>query len=153
MDLTISIADAITRMVVAALLGAVVGWERESKNKPAGLRTHMLVSVGAASFTLLIFEMYSSLKATGQVGDPLRIIEAIVGGIGFLGAGTIIQSRGSVEGITTAASIWVVGAVGVASGAAQYVIASITVVLAFMILSIMHLLTPRLKAPEGRAQL
>jgi putative Mg2+ transporter-C (MgtC) family protein len=148
MNLTISIMDAIVRMFLAAVLGAVVGWERESKNKPAGLRTHMLVSVGSASFTLLIFEMHSSLKELGQVGDPLRIIEAIVGGIGFLGAGTIIQSRGSVEGITTAASIWVVGAVGVACGTGNYTIALITVVFAFLILSIMHVITPRLKTPE-----
>lgn len=104
--------DLLAALVLAAVLGAVVGWEREVNGKPAGLRTTILICVGAALFTDLSLEMG---RAAGA--DPSRIASQIVTGIGFLGAGSIIQSRGHVSGLTTAATIWVVAAIGVAAGA------------------------------------
>ena len=128
------------RIVLSILLGAVLGWEREARSKPAGLRTHMLVSMGSASFTLLTLELFQTVVSTSQSQvDPIRIVEGIIGGIGFLGAGTIIRSRGAVEGITTAASIWVAGAIGVASGGGYYEIGLITALFAWLILRAVRL--------------
>lgn len=116
--------EMMLRLFVALLLGAIAGCDRERWGKPAGLKTFALVSLGAATFTLVSLEFMSEADATGGRGyDPLRLVAGIVGGIGFLGAGTIIHSGGDVEGVTTAAGIWIVGAIGVACGAGYYVIA------------------------------
>lgn len=101
------------RLLVAALLGGVIGLQREIAGKPAGLRTNLLICLGSALFTLISFGVPSSLG----LGDPARIAAQIVSGVGFLGAGTIIQSRHAVHGLTSAATIWVVAAVGMAVGA------------------------------------
>ena len=127
--------ELVIRIVLSILLGAVLGWEREARNKPAGLRTHMMVSMGAAAFALLTLELFKTATANSQSQvDPIRIVEGVIGGIGFLGAGTIIRSRGAVEGITTAASIWVAGAIGVACGAGYYQIAMVTAFFGWLIL-------------------
>ncbi len=125
MDITTSLWEVAIRFLIALAFGAIVGWEREAADKPAGLRTHMLVALGAAGFTLVAIELFESLKLSdGSVkGDPLRLVASVVGGVGFLGAGAIIQSRGTVVGLTTAAGLWVVAAVGVAAGCGQYWIA------------------------------
>jgi len=123
----------LTRPLVAVSLGGLLGWERESSNKPAGLRTMMMVGLGSAGFTAVVFWMYRTVDP-GQGVDPTRVVQGVVGGIGFLGAGAIIQARGSVQGITTAATIWVVGAIGVACGVGQYVIAGGVTAYAFVIL-------------------
>lgn len=116
--------EMVLRLFVALLIGAIAGCDRERRGKPAGLKTFALVSLGAATFTLISLEMISDSVALGGRGfDPLRLVAGIAGGIGFLGAGTIIHSGGDVEGITTAAGIWIVGAIGVACGAGYYVIA------------------------------
>jgi putative Mg2+ transporter-C (MgtC) family protein len=112
------------RLVVAAVLGASVGIERELRSHPAGMRTHLLVSVGAAGFTILSIE---SFEAPGA--DPARIAAQIVTGIGFLGAGAILKDRGSIKGLTTAASLWVVAAIGMAAGAAAWGVAVTTTVI------------------------
>jgi putative Mg2+ transporter-C (MgtC) family protein len=132
------------RLLLATLLGAVLGWEREARDKPAGLRTHMLVSIGSATFTLLGFETAAELSEhAGESGhegvDPTRIIQGIVGGLGFLGAGSIIKARGSedVSGLTTAASVWYTGALGVACGMGAYVLALISAVLGMLVLSVL----------------
>lgn len=126
MDLTT--LDLAARLGLALLFGAIIGWEREIKERPAGLRTNMLVALGACGFTLVAMllmhaAVYNREQTLGI--DPLRIIAGIVGGIGFLGAGTIIQAQGSVKGVTTAASLWVNAAVGVAAGAGYYVLAAL----------------------------
>jgi putative Mg2+ transporter-C (MgtC) family protein len=125
------------QMALALLCGAALGWEREAKRKPAGLRTHMLVALGACTFTLATTVMVagSDRDATGPV-DPARTVAGIIGGIGFLGAGTIIRSGSHVEGITTAATIWVTGAVGLACGIGRgaYAVAIITTVAALFTL-------------------
>jgi len=120
--------EILLRLGVALVLGAVAGCDREKRGKPAGLKTYALVSFGAATFTVISLQLIAVAEDTGGPDfDPLRLVAGIIGGIGFLGAGTIIQSRGSVQGITTAAGIWVVGAIGVACGAGLFLIAGIAV--------------------------
>lgn len=124
----LSVFEMLLRLLVAAVLGAAMGWEREHQDKPAGLRTHMMVTLGAASFALLGAEMlaeFSPEYARARM-DPIHVVEGIIGGIGFLGAGSIIRSRGGVEGLTTAASVWVAGGVGAACGVGMYAIAVAT---------------------------
>ena len=110
--------DAGTRLLVAALLGMLAGFEREFRRKPAGVRKHMLVATGSAAFMILTLELaIGPLKVVDQASvDPTRIIQGIIGGIGFLGAGAIIQGGREVSGLTTGASIWVAGAIGIACG-------------------------------------
>lgn len=130
-----SIGEVVVRLLVAVVVGAILGWDRERLEKPAGLRTHMLVALGSATFTLLGFEVSAHLSVRHQTEfDPTRVLQGVVGGIGFLGAGTIIQTRGRVSGITTAASVWVAGSLGAAAGVGAYVLATIAAVLAFAIL-------------------
>lgn len=114
------------RLVLAAILGGLIGLEREFRAKPAGLRTNLLICMGAALLTevsISITELADGgVAGVGQAaGDPGRIAAQIVSGIGFLGAGTILQARGSITGLTTAATIWVVAAIGMAVGARAYV--------------------------------
>jgi len=112
------------RLVVALLLGGVIGWERELARMPAGFRTHALVSLGSAIFTVI-----SAFAFTGPGSDPTRIAAQIVSGIGFLGGGAILHYGGTVRGLTTAASLWSVAAVGMAAGAGLYVVATLGAVL------------------------
>lgn len=131
--------ELLLRLLIATLLCAVIGWDRERDKKPAGLRTHMLVGLGAAMFVILgevaieyfVGEEYSSLRY-----DPIRILEAVVGGVAFLGAGTIFVSQGErmVKGLTTAASLWATAGVGMAVGLQEYVIAvGATLIIAFIL--------------------
>ena len=128
-----SVTEVAIRLAVAVVLGASLGWDRERWNKPAGIRTHMLVSLGSATFTILGFEVGQHYSNGGF--DPTRVLQGVVGGIGFLGAGAILQNRGQVSGITTAASVWVAGALGAAAGVGAYVLAMIATALAFAILA------------------
>ncbi len=116
------------RLLVAALLGALVGWEREQAQRPAGLRTYMLVSFGSALFTVL------SIIAFGPHADPGRLAANIVVGIGFLGAGTIFREGEVVRGLTTAAGLWAVAAIGMAAGVGQYLLAAVSAVIVLVIL-------------------
>ena len=118
--------ELIVRLIAASLLGAVVGFERQIAHKPAGLRTHMLVSLGASLFTVL--------SITGFESDYERIASGIVTGIGFIGAGTIIAARGQVHGITTAASLWTAAGIGLATGSGSYILAVAAAALVFCIL-------------------
>jgi putative Mg2+ transporter-C (MgtC) family protein len=127
------------RLFVAAAFGAVVGIERERRSHPAGMRTHLLVSVGSAAFTVLSIEAF---KAPGA--DPGRIAAQIVTGIGFLGAGAILKDRGSIKGLTTAASLWVVAAIGMASGAGAYGVAVATTVIVIVSLWPLQVIERRL---------
>jgi putative Mg2+ transporter-C (MgtC) family protein len=119
----------VVRLLLAALLGGLLGWERESKVKAAGLRTHMLVAIGAAVFVMI------PQQAGADDADLSRIIQGVVAGIGFLCAGTIIKGRGEeqVQGLTTAAGIWLTAAIGVAVGLGREASALLVTLLALVI--------------------
>jgi putative Mg2+ transporter-C (MgtC) family protein len=122
--------EMVLRLLLATVLGGGIGYQRAREHKPAGLRTHLLVCLGAALFTL------ASLYGFGPNSDPARIAAGIVVGVGFLGAGTILQMRGEgmVIGLTTAASIWIVAAIGLASGAGLYLLAVVTTIIVLIVL-------------------
>ena len=125
----LSAAELALRVVVAAVLGGAVGFERELRDREAGVRTHLLVSVGAALFTLVSAYAFTDFRyglESGITLDPTRIAAQIVTGIGFLGAGAIIRQGLSIRGLTTAAGVWVVAAIGMAAGAGYYVAAFVT---------------------------
>lgn len=134
--------DLVIRLILAAVFGGLVGWERQKGHKPAGLRTHMLVSMGSALFTMISFMVTFDL-ANGGVIDSTRIAAGVVTGIGFLGAGAIIQSQEKVIGLTTAASIWIVSAIGMAIGYGLFILAGATAVLTLVILYILEKLEAR----------
>jgi putative Mg2+ transporter-C (MgtC) family protein len=118
--------DALVRLLIAAVLGGAIGFERELRDHEAGFRTHLLVSVGACVFTLVsayAWTDWTFSTRSGIVFDPTRIAAQIVTGIGFLGAGAIIVRGISVRGLTTAATLWVVAAIGMAAGTAYYAVA------------------------------
>jgi putative Mg2+ transporter-C (MgtC) family protein len=133
------------RLIVAAVLGAVIGLEREYHDHPAGMRTHLLVSVGAAAFTILSIEAFAAPGA-----DPARIAAQIVTGIGFLGAGAILKDRGAIKGLTTAASLWAVAAVGMASGVAAWGVAIATTTIVVISLWPLHEIERRIVARRDR---
>ena len=128
------------RLVVALLLGAMIGWERELQRMPAGFRTHALVALGSAIFTVI-----SAYAFTGPGSDPTRIAAQIVSGIGFLGGGAILHYGGTVRGLTTAASLWSVAAVGMAAGAGMYVVAALGTVLVIIGLEVFQRIERMLK--------
>ena len=127
-------ADLLGRLLLAAVLGGSIGLERELSGKPAGLRTNLLICVGAALLADISIRFPS--LATGDLArpDPARIAAQIVSGVGFLGAGTIIQARGSVTGLTTAATLWVVSAIGMAAGSGFHIEATGSAVLVLIAL-------------------
>jgi putative Mg2+ transporter-C (MgtC) family protein len=125
--------EIVLRILLAAVLGAIIGYQRERARKPAGLRTHILICVGAALFTVV------SAYGFGTMADPARIAAGIVTGIGFLGAGAIIRREGGiVEGLTTAATIWAVSAIGLAAGAGLYIVSVVTAALVTIVLLLPH---------------
>ena len=125
--------EMVLRLLLATALGAIIGYQRERAGKPAGLRTHVLICLGAALFTI------ASLYAFGAGADPARIAAGIVAGIGFLGAGAIIRrDEGLVAGLTTAATIWAVAAIGLAVGAGLYLVSVVTAAIALIILLLPH---------------
>lgn len=128
--------DLLGRLMLAALLGGMVGLEREWSGKPAGFRTNLLICVGAALLTELSISVARAADPMA-LADPGRIAAQIVSGIGFLGAGTIIQSRAGVVGLTTAATLWVVAAIGMAVGAGAFVEAIGTTVLVVVALLVL----------------
>ena len=133
----------VIRLVAAMLLGAIVGWQRERAGKPAGLRTHMLVAMGSALFVL-------SCSAAEMSLDGLsRVIQGVATGIGFIGAGAILKrtEEREIEGLTTAAGIWMTSAAGIAAGLGRIGLAFVAVVLTWAILSLLSVLSARLN-PE-----
>lgn len=134
---------------LAAVLGGVIGLERELNGKPAGFRTNLLICVGAALLTSLSIRV-AGLAEPGMNADPARIAAQIVSGIGFLGAGTIIQSRGSVHGLTTAATLWVVAAIGMAAGSGGYLEATGTTLLVLVALVALGWVESRFLPEHGR---
>jgi len=123
--------DYVWRLLLAAGLGAVLGVEREYRRKRAGLRTNILIAIGSCLLTIL------SLEMTKGVADTSRVAGQIVTGIGFLGGGAILRNRDTVHGMTTAATIWVNAAIGIAAGTAQYTLATVTTVLTLLVLVVL----------------
>ncbi|ABR46790.1 MgtC/SapB transporter [Alkaliphilus metalliredigens QYMF] len=117
----ISIGETILRLVLSALTGGLVGMEREANNRPAGLRTHVLVTLGSTLIMLISMYGFDGLGVDGQGGEPARLAAQVVSGIGFLGAGTILRTGNNISGLTTAASIWVCGGIGLAIGSGYYI--------------------------------
>jgi putative Mg2+ transporter-C (MgtC) family protein len=129
--------DALLKIGAAAILGGLVGYERDRHGRAAGLRTHLLVCMGSAVFMILSLEVARRVGEAGTVADPGRIAAQIVTGIGFLGAGVILKTGTNVHGLTTAACLWVVAAIGMAVGGGWYGIAIIATVVALVALVVL----------------
>ena len=124
------------RLFIAALLGGMIGFERQSHHGHAGLRTHILIAVAACLFTMLAREIQLIALAAGSDNpDPIRAVEAVTAGVAFLGAGAIFQQRGNVKGLTTGAGMWLAGALGVAAALGYYLVAVLVAVFALIILA------------------
>ena len=132
-----------TRLILAFLLGSVLGLEREKKGVSAGLRTHILVCVGSALIMLTSIYIFEAYKGSATV-DPARIAAGVVTGIGFLGAGTIIRSSEGIRGLTTAASIWISSAIGLAVGCGYISAALVTTLISYLSLSFLKKLEKEL---------
>lgn len=131
----------ITRLLGAVILCGLIGVERESRRRPAGLRTHMLVGLAAALYCLLMQEMLYNTQVEGSEirMDPLRIIEAVTSGVAFLAAGMIVFAQGKVKGLTTGTSLWLAAAVGVSAGLGVWLMAGATTILALVIIRLVKL--------------
>ena len=145
--LDLDIWSIFTRFICAMVVGIVIGMEREFTHRPAGLRTHVLVTLGACAVMItgqLIFVQY---KALGGTPDPARLSAQVITGVGFLGAGTILREGTHVKGLTTAASLWAVACLGIAAGAGYYAVALLGMVLIFVTLTIFEVLQNKLVGP------
>ena len=136
----------VVRLTLAALLGGLLGLERENKGKAAGVRTHMLVAMGAALFVLV------AQQAGISPADNSRVLQGVIAGVGFLGAGTILKgdAEGQVKGLTTAAGIWLTAAIGVAAGLGREATAVISTMLALVVLTLVPLVVKLIEKPEPR---
>src|SRR5206468_3055719 len=126
-----TVFEVFLRLVLAAALGGAIGLEREYRRKPAGLRTNMLISLGSALFAVL------SIELGAAAGSPDRVAAQVVTGIGFLGAGAILRSGGNVRGLTTAATIWVNAAIGMAAGIGAYAVATGAAAITIVVLALL----------------
>lgn len=138
-------STTVLRLVLAFLLGGVIGFERQHRKKTAGLKTHVLVSLGACLVTILSINMYADVQGLTNA-DPARLAAQVVSGIGFLGAGAIIKEGPTIRGLTTAASLWVVASVGLAAGAGALTGAIATTVLVVLALELL----PKIENLYGR---
>ena len=137
---------AVLRMMAAMICGGLIGLDRQFRDGPAGVRTHMLISLAACLFTIVAFELLTVWQEEqGDLGaNPLHLIVAITNGVAFLAAGSIITSGGKVRGLTTGASMWLAGAAGLACGTGLLVLASSTVILSLVVLWLLRLVVERL---------
>lgn len=134
----------LARLCAAAALGLIIGLDREYRQHSAGMRTHMLVSLASATFAVLTFEIIALTTGDSIQSDPVRAIGAVTAGVSFLAAGTIIQSRGRVQGLTTGAGMWLAGAIGLACGIGAFGVAVVATLLGVIILTVLGLLSPML---------
>jgi putative Mg2+ transporter-C (MgtC) family protein len=139
------------RLLIAAVLGGMIGFERQLHTAEAGLRTHILVAIAAALFTILAFEIFHTIEPgpNGPQADPIRAVEAVTAGIAFLGAGAIFRAGGSVQGLTTGAGMWLAGAVGLATALGYYTIALGVTLLAVIVLAALRALSHRIIGGAG----
>ncbi len=136
--------EIIIKLLLACLFGGIIGFIRERGRKAAGLRTHIMVCMGATLFMLI--SIYMALTFNGV--DAARIAAAVVTGIGFIGAGAIIREGGAVRGLTTAASIWTVAAIGLAVGCGMYMSATVTTIIALIVLQVLFVVEKKFISPE-----
>jgi putative Mg2+ transporter-C (MgtC) family protein len=149
-DITLQI-DLSARMLIAAILGAGIGFEREIHDHPAGMRTHLLVALGSAIFTELSIFGFGPLAGGSATVDPTRIAAQVVSGIGFLGAGAILKYGTSIRGLTTAASLWTAAAIGMAAGAGEWLVAAVGTFIVIFSLWPLNALVERIHRPGARA--
>ena len=145
----LTFAGICMRLLCAMIVGLVIGTEREFTHRPAGMRTHILVALGACSVMItgeLIFIHYSTLGATP---DPARLGAQVITGVGFLGAGTILREGINVKGLTTAASLWTVACLGLAAGAGYYAVALVGMVFVFITLTLFEAIQNKLTGSQG----
>lgn len=150
--LNLGIKEICLRLACAMLVGMVIGTEREYTNRPAGMRTHILVALGACVAMLtgqLIFAQYYPFGASP---DPARLAAQVITGVGFLGAGTILREGASVKGLTTAASLWAVACLGVAAGGGYYLVALAGMAFVFVTLTIFEVLQHKLMNPHSHTE-
>ena len=147
-----TLASVFGKFGLAAALGALIGFEREFKGHSAGLRTHMLMSLAAAAFTMIAWGMYEDFRVRDDSPnlDPVRAVEAVTAGIAFLGAGPIIQNRQGVRGLTTGAGMWTAGAIGVAVGCGYLSMALTLTLIAVIVLVVLKWVERRLARPGAR---
>ena len=147
MDSEIGLGAIAVRLVLACFMGGAIGIEREFKDRPAGLRTHILTSLAAALFTIMAIELSFALADDQKniQADPIRIIEAVTAGVAFLAAGTIITKQDNVSGLTTGAGMWLAGAIGIATGAGYFEIAAMTTGLALIVFVILNSVVKRIR--------
>ncbi len=142
--MSIGWGECLLRLAVATILGAVIGAEREARDKPAGLRTVTLVSVSAAAFVI------AAQQAAARFGEPMDVVRAMAGiaqGVGFLGAGAIVQSRRRVYWLTTAASLWAAAGIGFSVGVGMYMVGAVTALLVFVVLRAFAVIERRFFGP------
>lgn len=145
----------IARLLLATVFGAAIGFEREWRARPAGLRTHVLICVAAATFAILTTEIVHAPMFTNDAikdavkVDPIRVVEAVTAGVAFLAAGVVIFTRGEVQGLTTGAGMWLAGAIGVACGLGFWQIALLATIIALVVLGLLQALEMKLDLDGG----
>jgi putative Mg2+ transporter-C (MgtC) family protein len=141
----------VARLLLAAAFGAVIGFEREWRNRPAGLRTHIMVCVAAATFAILTIEITHAPMFDRDEArfDPIRVVEAVTAGVAFLAAGVVIFTKGEVHGLTTGAGMWLAGAIGVSSGLGLWQVATLATLLALVVLGLLHVVVARMDLKDA----
>lgn len=145
----LGIGEVFLRLLCAMAVGILIGTEREISNRPAGMRTHVLVALGACVVMLSGQMIFTQYRAYGATPDPARLAAQVITGVGFLGAGTIMKEGPNVHGLTTAASLWTVACLGVAAGGGYYSVAILGAIFIFITLTFLELLQHRLIKTEG----
>lgn len=141
----------LARLLFAAVLGGMIGFEREMSHGNAGLRTHILIATAAALYTTMAFEIFHlSDVATGGRPDPIRAVEAVTAGIAFLGAGAIFQQRGSIQGLTTGAGMWLAGAVGITAALGYYLVGLAVAVFAVVVMGALRAFAHRVVGKDQK---
>ena len=138
--LDLNIWAILTRFICAMVVGTVIGMEREFTHRPAGLRTHILVTLGACAVMITGQLIFAQYKPFGATSDPARLAAQVISGVGFLGAGTIMREGVNVKGLTTAASLWAVACLGIAAGGGYYTVALTGTVLMLITLTLLEVL-------------
>ncbi len=144
--------DVCLRLLCAMLVGMIIGIEREYTHRPAGMRTHILVSLGACAVMITGQLIFAQYREYGSNADPARLAAQVIAGVGFLGAGTIMREGVNVKGLTTAASVWCVACLGIAAGGGYYAVALIGMVFVFITLTVFELLQSLLISPHSNVR-